>query len=277
MRIVAFIDRSLYAQSVVDHAIWLAKANKARVDLVHIISPRELLASQMPPIHPGGPVVFERDELLDTQLSELRQAGQDRLEEARTKLNAQGVEDVTARVLEGTLSELMTETATGATIVIMGKRGENADLARLPLGANLEWFVRSNAVPVLAVSRSYRPVHKMLVAVDLDPAAASAVATVARGILPRMPVHLLHVGPSEETLVAELDRAAALLTQSGYAGKAEIVDGIARQVVPERVVTEGIDLVAMGAFGGSRLKSLIFGSLTTELIRACQVPILLCQ
>jgi nucleotide-binding universal stress UspA family protein len=76
---------------------------------------------------------------------------------------------------------------------------------------------------------------------------------------------------------AELDRAAALLTSSGYESNAEIVDGIARVVVPQHVVSEGVDLVAMGAFGGSRLKSLIFGSLSTELIRACQVPILLCQ
>ena len=72
-------------------------------------------------------------------------------------------------------------------------------------------------------------------------------------------------------------RAAARLIPAGYPATTEIAEGIARVVVPECVVADGIGLVAMGSFSGSRLKSLIFGSLATELIRACQVPVLLCR
>ena len=37
----------------------------------------------------------------------------------------------------------------------------------------------------------------------------------------------------------------------------------------------GIDLLVMGAYGHSRVRSLIIGSTTTEMIRACKIPVLL--
>jgi nucleotide-binding universal stress UspA family protein len=277
MRIVAFVDRSLYAQSVVDHALWLARSKNADVDLVQIVSPNELMAARMPPIHPGGPVVLDRDSSLDQEIAELKSDAQERLEAARALIASQVEADVRTQVLEGNVPNLMAECTKDASLAIMGKRGEHADLARLPLGSNFEHFVRKSKVPVLAVSRSFRPIHRMLIAVDLDPAAASAIETVARGMLPEMPIRLLHVGTANERLQAELGSAEARLIGAGHQVTTEVAEGIARVVVPARVVSDNIDIVAMGAFGGSRLKSLIFGSLTTELIRACQVPILLCQ
>ena len=36
-----------------------------------------------------------------------------------------------------------------------------------------------------------------------------------------------------------------------------------------------IDLIVMGAYGHSRIRSLILGSTTTQVLRTCQVPVLL--
>jgi nucleotide-binding universal stress UspA family protein len=277
MKIVALIDRSLYAQSVIDHAAWLAAHKGGSVDLIQIVSPNELMAAGMPPIHPGGPVVLNRDSTVDAQVADLKQKAAVQLAEARESLATRGILEVRTHVLEGIVPQLMAEAAADASIVVLGKRGENADLARLPLGSNFERLVRSSRTPVLAVSRGFRPIDKLLLAVDLDPAAASAIEAVASGVVPPMPATLLHVGEPTEAMQAELARAADRLSAAGYPATSSIVEGIPRFVVPERVVSELIGLVAMGAFGSSRLKSLIFGSLTTELIRACQVPILLCQ
>ena len=37
----------------------------------------------------------------------------------------------------------------------------------------------------------------------------------------------------------------------------------------------GIDLVVMGAYGHSRIRNLIIGSTTSEMIRSCLVPVML--
>ena len=46
-------------------------------------------------------------------------------------------------------------------------------------------------------------------------------------------------------------------------------------VIADYVRTHQIDLVAMGAYGHSRIRQLIVGSTTTTIIRSCLVPILL--
>ncbi|WP_327787145.1 universal stress protein [Agrobacterium rubi] len=38
---------------------------------------------------------------------------------------------------------------------------------------------------------------------------------------------------------------------------------------------EGYDLLIMGAFSHSRLRSLFLGSSTTEMIRSCTVPVVI--
>src|SRR5690606_20479029 len=146
------------------------------------------------------------------------------------------------------------------------------DLARLPLGSNLERLVRRAPVPVLAVSRSFRPIERMLLALDVDAESVSSVEALASGLLPARPLQLLHVGEQSERAQAALERASLQLGNSGFAVTASIVDGEPRHVIPEQVVLGSADLLAIGGFGGSWLKSLVLGSLTAELVRACQVP-----
>jgi nucleotide-binding universal stress UspA family protein len=158
----------------------------------------------------------------------------------------------------------------------MGKRGERADLARLPLGRNVESIARASNPPVLVVSRAFRPIHRALVAFDLDEGCTAAVDALANAkIVPPMPVLLLHVGQQGEDMRTGLAAAANRLEQAGFDASIELAPGEPQRVIPERAVTSATDLVIMGAFGRSRLKSLIFGSLTSEVVRGTQTPVLL--
>lgn len=277
MRTVAFLDNSIYAQSVVDHTAWLTASSGAGVDLVQIVSPRELLASRMGPIHPGGFVVLDESDSLHELVEDHRRRADEQLAGARARLEALGVSDIRVRLLEGNVPDMMLEAAEGAACIVIGKRGEHADLARLPLGWNFERLLRASPAPVLAVSRGFRPVNRMSIAADFDPETDKTVETVAKGLLPKVPVQLLHAGKRSEPLQTELSQMAGLLTEQGYEVTTKVVDGLPQVVIPRRVVSDDIDLVAMGGFGRSRLKSLIFGSVASDLIRACQVPILLCR
>jgi nucleotide-binding universal stress UspA family protein len=276
MKIVAFVDSSLYAHSVIDHTIWLALERRASVELVHIVSPNEVAASNIAPIHPGGAVLLERDDTLNAKLAELERQGRERLEQAHRALNQAGVNDVQVRLCEGHTAQTMVQATQSASIAIVGKRGEHADLARLPLGANLERLVRGSKVPVLAVSRSFRPIRRALAPVDAEAATSPALEVLAGGLLPATPIELLHVGDASEAARLHLDQAAAKLEAAGFASSARIEAGAPNVVIPQRVVLDDIDMLAVTAFGSSRLKSMLLGSLTSELLRACQVPVLLC-
>lgn len=276
MKIVAFVDLSLYSHSVIDHAAWLAREKQAGVELINIVSPNELAASNLAPVHPAGAMLVQQADDLDAKVQELARQGRERLDQARRTLNEAGVYDVGTRLLEGHTAQTMVQAAAKASVVVMGKRGERADLARLPLGSNLERVARGTKVPVLAVSRSFRPIKRLLAALDAEATAAPALDALAGGLLPAGPIDLLHVGEPSENVRQALHQAAAKLTEAGYEVGCRIEPGDAELVVPQRVVLDGADLLVINAFGSSRLRSMLLGSRTSELLRACQVPVLLC-
>ena len=51
--------------------------------------------------------------------------------------------------------------------------------------------------------------------------------------------------------------------------------GEAREVIARTVQDQVIDMLVMGAFGHSPLRSLLFGSKTTELLRSSRIPTIL--
>ena len=55
----------------------------------------------------------------------------------------------------------------------------------------------------------------------------------------------------------------------------KIETGQPETVIAREVETDHYDLLVMGAFGHSRIRNLIIGSTTTEMIRSCKIPVLL--
>jgi nucleotide-binding universal stress UspA family protein len=88
-----------------------------------------------------------------------------------------------------------------------------------------------------------------------------------------MPV--LTVGAETPETRKRLDDAAAMLRAAGFAAQTGIVQGQADAVIAKHVEADEIDLLVMGAYGHSRIRSLIIGSTTSEMIRSCRIPILL--
>jgi nucleotide-binding universal stress UspA family protein len=278
MRILALIDHSIYARSVVDYAAELAASTGAEVDLLHVLSRVELLDTTLLGYHPGGVAVLASNlvESEERTMSEARQRAETLLVESRASLLESGVSLVRTQVFEGEVSNAVQEAQVEASLIIMGKRGEHADFARLSLGGNVEQIVRAARCPVLLVPRSHSPITNCLVAFDRGDTSRSVVDTLARGrFFPALRCSLVHVGDTDAELDAALATAADELAAAGFATEVEVVPGHPEKVIPERVVLGKFDLVAMGAFGASRIKSLIFGSLTTEMVRATQTPVLL--
>jgi len=89
--------------------------------------------------------------------------------------------------------------------------------------------------------------------------------------------HVLTAGSDTESARAKLKQAAERLGIAGYNVHTSIVAGQADETIAAQVEAFGIDLLLMGAYGHSRIRSLIIGSTTTEMIRSCKVPVILCR
>lgn len=280
-RIISLIDGSAYTESVCDHAAWVAEKTGFGIDLLHVINHRPGSAA---PINLSGNLTLgARSELLkkltehDEQGAKLaRERGRLVIDAAKAHLESRGLPDVQTRLRNGDLLEAVQDVEDEARVIIIGKRGEHADFAKLHLGSNLERVVRMAHRPVLVASRAFKTPQSVTIAFDTGPSVSKAIDHIAKGkLFLGMELRLLHVGDSRPDLAAAMDQARAKLTDAGYAVISDIVSGEADQVFTDKAANGELEFLVMGAYGHSRLRNLIIGSTTTQMIRACPVPVLL--
>jgi nucleotide-binding universal stress UspA family protein len=278
--VLALIDGSLYTKSVCDHAAWAAARLDAPVELLHVLGPRQSTEAPDLSTYLG---VDENARLLAELAAHDEQAGrlaQRRaraiVDAARARMAEDGATEVTARLRQGDLVETLAELEPETRLLVVGKRGEAADFARLHLGSNLERILRSSRRPVLVAARAFRPIERVLVAFDGGPSALKAIAHLAAEPLLRgLPIRLLMVGSPSAEAATRLAEAESRLRAAGLDATAQSRPGQPEEVIAETVRQDAIDLLVMGAYGHSRIRTLIIGSTTTEVIRSCLIPVLL--
>lgn len=281
-KIAAFIDASSYAHSVCDHAAWVAARMAASVEVLHAIGRGD--ASGAAADFSGALQADARDVLLaelsalDEQNAKLAQKrGRLILEQAKSRLNEAGISEVSTRLRIGDLVETVQEFEGDADLIVIGKRGEAAAFAKQHLGSNLERVVRTSHKPVLVASRAFRPIHRVLIAFDGGPSATRAVEFLARSYasFAGLDLRLLKVGQCTDDAARRVEQAAGRLRAAGYSVQSSIVAGEPEVEIARTVEADKIDLLVMGAYGHSRIRSLIIGSTTTEMIRSCKIPVVL--
>ncbi len=279
--LVALIDGSIYSQSVCDHTAWVAQKTGYPVEVMHVLGRRDV--STAPADLSGAINMDARENLLaelashDADRARLAQKrGRLILEEARARIGEKGIEQISTRLRNGDLVEALQEAETDASLVIVGKRGEAADFARMHLGSNLERVVRACRKPVLVASRAFKPQNRFMIAFDGGDSVMKAVRHIAAGkLFTGMECRLLTVGHPSGTVRERLQTAETVLRDAGLTVSAEIREGQPDSVIIKAVETEKIDLLVMGAYGHSRIRSLIIGSTTSEMVRSCLVPVML--
>lgn len=274
MKILAYIDASRYAQSNCDYAAWAATTLDVPVELVHVIEK----PSSDPTIaadRSGRLGIDSRESLLrelvalDEQRNKLEQeSGRHLVEEATAYVRNAGVQEVTTSLVHGELVDHLRDHEREARILVMGKRGEGENQAEEHLGTNLERVIRASHRPILIASQAFRPVRRFLFAFDGGPSAGNAMHRLVNSPLLRYAQGtLITVGEQSTQNGERLDDAASRLRAAGYTIDTEIRNGEADEVIPDMINNEDFDLLVMGAYGHSRIRTLLIGSTTTHLLR----------
>lgn len=279
-KIVALVDGSIYSASVCEHAAWIAGRTGAPVELIHILGRREASDTHD---HSGAIALGARTALmeelaaLDAQRAKLiSHRGRAILEDAQALLEKAGVTEVTTRLRQGDIVEAVADVEADARVILIGKRGEAADFAKGHLGSNLERIVRASHKPVFVASRAFRPISKVLVAYDGGASAMKAVDHIARSpLFQGLSVHVVTVGSASPEVTKGLADAKAMLKAAGIEAETSVLPGQPEAALAKLVEEAQFDMLVMGAYGHSRIRSLIIGSTTTAMIRACKVPVVL--
>ncbi len=281
--VLACIDGSIYSKSVCAHAAWVSLRIGSPVELLHVLP-------EAPDVDPSADLsgtigLDANSELLGTLAGLDMVRGQKELKEGREKLKLSeeqlrkaGVKEITVLKRRGELVETICEFETGKEIIVIGKRGALADEYAGHISPNLERIARAVQKPLLVAPNEFRSIKKFLIAFDGGASSTKALEYIVRTpLLKGVECHVVAVGKESDTVRMSLDRAVAELTEAGYSVHSGIKDGSPGDAIKAYVEANGIDLLVIGAYGHSRLRSLILGSTTTTVLMACRIPLLLCR
>ncbi|KOX94693.1 universal stress protein [Haloarcula rubripromontorii] len=241
----------------------------------------------------------------DPESARLREHGESVLAEIES-LAADIGQSVTTELLEGKPSVQIDTRArdTDAGLIVLGRQGMTG-LGKRLLGGVTEQVLHRSAVPVLVVSDGTQPddfeYSRLLLPTDGSENAKTATehATEVAGRYDAM-VHVLNVvdiqaaggafnaGGLDQTFLERLDEngrdaVAATADEIGQIApdvsvataveRTDSLDGVAAGI-REYVSARDIDLVVMASHGRSNLKRQLLGSVTSQLVRTADVPVL---
>lgn len=278
--LIALVDGSAYSESVCHHAAWIAGRNDWTVKIYHVMGRRDAVEKQ----DLSGAIRLGARSALLEQLSELDAAraklahehGRAILEDAKALIQRDSDIRVETRLRQGDLVETISAKEQTGDMIVIGKRGEAAALAMEHLGSNLERIVRASHKPVFIANRAFKPIKSVLVAFDGGASSLKAVDYIARSpLFADLKVTLVFAGKDTPAIQKSLADAAATLKAGGFDADTAIQSGEPEKVLAQITSNGAHELLVMGAYGHSRVRSFIIGSTTTEMLRSCKVPVLI--
>lgn len=277
-------DGSSYGENAHKYTAWIAKRLGAMVNVLSVTDNREPSKSSQDNWN-NGIGLGASDELWQklveleherAKLNHLR--AKIILDQTREMLEQEGITSVNCFHKTGFLAECIKEMENKTDLIVLGKRGENAEYDSLYLGANLERIVRCITKPCFVFPRDYINIDRVLIAYD-----GSATGDKILQFLIDFPfmkdleLHLLMVSKTAKNHegMNKLEKSSRLLKNAGFNVQLLLLSGEAESIISSYIDLNQINLLIMGAYGHSRIRNLIIGSTTIQLLRNTSIPALL--
>lgn len=282
-KILLCTDGSAYSQVSYEYAAWLAQQMEVAVEVLYVTDSRGEQAAQTADF--SGSIGINSYQQLLGELVEIEaakakinhQRAKIILQEAQKFLSDRQVKRIELTHETGFLVDLFHELERDSDLVILGKRGENADFASEHLGANMERIVRSSHRPCLVTPRKFRPVNRVLLAYDGGKSCQKALQYLTQ--LPAFKNLELHIVTVDTGNTAKAHQRLNSARKSEAIAKfnpaIELLTGKAETEIEKYLATHNIDLLVMGAYGHNRIRHLIIGSTTAQMLRNSQLPVLM--
>ena len=284
-KVLACVDQSRFADTVADYAAWAARRMDAPLELLHVID-RHLERGSSED-HSGAIGINAQEHLLSTLSDKDAAVARTEREQGRVFLNrlreralAAGAPSADMRQRHGALDDTLAEQEDGVRLFVFGRRGASAETTQAGssnmLGGNVERVVRAVHKPILTVTEDFKEPRRVMLAFDGTAVTRKGVDMItASPLFKGLPIHIVMAGKENKERPRQLAWARDTLSAAGFEVVADHLPGAPEAVIAHEVEARDIDMLLMGAYAHSPLRALIFGSKTTDLLRAAAIPTLL--
>lgn len=280
-KVYACIDGRANTTAVIDAAAWAALRLSCPLMLAHVVEPQVGLATGLDAnaaIGLGAPdVLLQQLSELDAQRTQLAQeAGRRIVSAAQARAAEAGLIQVESVVRTDELSEATQAWQNDARVFVLGQNRDTAPRGRRHLDHHIERVVRSVSRTMLVVPvDTFTAPDQIVVAYDGSPTAQRVVERLAASpILTGLPVTLLMVAHDTPDNRATLLTARQKLETEGRHVETLLSPGTPETEILTLLGQRPRSLLAMGAYGHSRIREFIVGSTTTTLLRLSPVPVM---
>ncbi|MFG6667213.1 universal stress protein [Halomonas sp. HNIBRBA4712] len=276
--VFAAIDDSCFAQSVSEYGAWASLALGAPLTLLNVIDNHATPPGEQD--LSGNLSLGSQEQLMETlsrfdeqRARENRRQSKALMERAVAHVDAAGGRAQT-RTLNGTFVETLLELENETRLLIVGRHGAHHE-SSTALGEHVETLVRRLKRPVLIVPETFAPPRRVMVAFDGSQTARRGVEMLAGSpLFHGAEYRVVSVGHDTAERRHDLDWALSTLRAGGHSAEGALIEGEVDRVLSDEIASRGVDLLAMGAYGHSRLRQLLMGSTTTKMLRGARVPVL---
>lgn len=278
--VIACIDGSSRSTAVCDAGAWAAAVMKSPLVLLHALEDRQGPARED---LSGAIGLGSREQLLedlvalDEQRSRLAlEHGRLLLERARERAEEQGLRDIRLQQRHGEVLDSLLDLQSETRLFVLGRAGEDHERQEAAIGSHIESTLRAVDRPLLITVGEFTVPDSFMIAYDGRDTANRAIARIADSpLLAGIPCHLVMVGEDSPEHQAQLAGAEQLLLQRGFAVHSSLLQGDITAGLKAYQQDHKIALLAMGAYGHSRVRQFFVGSNTTRMISSSASPLLI--
>jgi nucleotide-binding universal stress UspA family protein len=167
---------------------------------------------------------------------------------------------------------------TRAEWVIIGQKGEHAEMMGDMIGSNADRIARNSIKPCMITGPAFAPIKRILVAYDGSGHASQALHVSVELAQP-LDIPLVAVIVRESGAASDPDTVAAdcrkLCSAHGHAVDIIIRDGEPANAILEEAAAHQCNLVLVGAHGHGRIHEMLLGSTPTQLVTRSDWPVVL--
>ncbi|MEN6375609.1 MAG: universal stress protein [Smithella sp.] len=274
-KILIPVDGSANSDIAVEYGIYIASKLDSIISALHVMDINLLQGPMLTDIS-GAAGMPPSDGMFDAVEASLNEKADLVLKSFREHCRWKGLQVETKKVV-GRISETIIEEARDADFIVMAKKGEHFHLkAGGFLGSVAESVIRHAAKPVMVTPETFLEIESMAIAYDGSPSAQKALNF-------SLALSKQAAWPITAVIITENMDRASILT-------AEIEDAAGEQeadcdviILPGKEGTEilnfigegAVELMVMGAYGHNRLRELLLGSTTSQVIQKSPIPVLL--
>ena len=286
-KILLCTDGSAFAQVGYEYAAWWANRTDMEIEVLYVTDVRKQKAFQGRDFS-GSLGIDEHQTLLAKLVDrehESAKLNHERakiiLDSARQVLVEKGVAESVLHLThaKGALVNRFHELEAQSDLILLGKRGDTAGFAIDHLGANMERIVRSSHKPCLVTSREFHPIERILFAYDGGKSCQTALQFLLETpVLKGLELHIVTVAKTaaKEDAVIELhQKIEPQLKQQGFSPTFKVLHGNPEAAIVNYAEANATHFLIMGTYGHNRLRHLVIGSTTAQVLRRSHLPVLL--